>query len=135
VHAQCCGYTSIEDDRLPASFVCYNCTKPKPQLVELAKLALWRRALGIVWDEEIPSTATTDQITTLATRIGCTYATARYQLSRLVQEKFAHKKPGKGKKHVYCMDKNPSTRLRFEKYFDPLLQTNVLNQARDTCSV
>ncbi|KAG4301612.1 hypothetical protein PCK1_002097 [Pneumocystis canis] len=57
VHAWCYGFISGDDERLPDDHSCYSCLlrKSEPILYESMKdLALFRRALMIVWEEGLP---------------------------------------------------------------------------------
>lgn len=135
VHAWCYGFISGDDERLPDDHSCYACLlqKSEPVLYESMKdLALFRRALMIVWEEGLPK-----NITEFSNRLGCNRQNANQILKRLIQEGFVVnvisnknlrsniiKKSGRlNLNDEMIVIKNSENKQRlFSEYFQPLLK-------------
>ncbi|KAG4301694.1 hypothetical protein PCANB_001869 [Pneumocystis canis] len=135
VHAWCYGFISGNDERLPDDHSCYSCLlqKSEPILYESMKdLALFRRALMIVWEEGLPK-----NIIEFSDRLGCNRQNANQILKRLLQEGFiaditsgrtlrssVSKKTGRlNINDEMTVVKTPENKQRlFSEYFQPLLK-------------
>ncbi|KTW25949.1 hypothetical protein T552_03223 [Pneumocystis carinii B80] len=134
VHAWCYGFISGKDERLPDDHSCYSCLlrKFEPVLYENMKdLALFRRALMIVWEEGLP-----ENNSEFSNRLGCSRQNACRVLKRLLQEGFianitqnktsktnSAKKNGRSNMNdEMVVVKNAENKHRlFSEYFQPLL--------------
>ncbi|KPV75942.1 uncharacterized protein RHOBADRAFT_52950 [Rhodotorula graminis WP1] len=97
-HTTCYGFESAEDSRVPDTFVCYRCLSHKAldaaayepdkegeieqALAEFRSLALFRRAVSIVWSEGVLT------MPQLANRLGVDNSTAAQFIKRLKAEEF-----------------------------------------------
>ncbi|KAG4304964.1 hypothetical protein PORY_001639 [Pneumocystis oryctolagi] len=136
VHAWCYGFISGNDERLPDDHSCYSCLlqKSEPALYESMKdLALFRRALMIVWEEGLPR-----NIIEFSDRLGCSKQNANQILKRLLQEGFIVDitsnrtlrsnitKKNNGRLNIneeMAVAKTPENKQRlFSEYFQPLLK-------------
>ncbi|GAA6000946.1 hypothetical protein JCM10207_007337 [Rhodosporidiobolus poonsookiae] len=143
-HAVCYGYTTLDDTRIPDDFVCYTCraraglaesmldagreSEIEEALADLRSLALFRRAIAIVWQEGVLG------MKELAKRLEVDNATAAQVLKRLQNEGFiceqappSRRLKGKGnsqvaslKKPVLIVDKTPRmVKKKRNDYFNP----------------
>ncbi|EMR09970.1 hypothetical protein PNEG_01729 [Pneumocystis murina B123] len=135
VHAWCYGFISGNDERLPDDHSCYSCLlrKFEPVLYESMKdLALFRRALMIIWEEGLP-----ESNSEFSNRLGCSRQNACQILKRLLQEGFianitqnrasrtnTSKKNGRiNMNDEMVVVKNAENKQRlFSEYFQPLLK-------------
>ncbi|GAA5841961.1 hypothetical protein JCM11251_001427 [Rhodosporidiobolus azoricus] len=141
-HCFCYGYTSLNDPRLPDDFVCYRCRAEtgkteslldpvregeiEQALAELRSLALFRRALAVVWQDGVLP------MKELAERLAVDNATAGQVLKRLQAEEFIYEQTprrslkSKGNSQVGSLKKGPlvvdkTTKIKKKKadYFNP----------------
>ncbi|QSL65791.1 hypothetical protein MERGE_000069 [Pneumocystis wakefieldiae] len=135
VHAWCYGFISGNDERLPDDHSCYSCLlrKFEPILYESMKdLALFRRALMIIWEEGLPGNNSE-----FSNRLGCSRQNACQILKRLLQEGFIANVPQNRASRTNNAKKNGRSNMNdemvvvkndenkqrlFSEYFQPLLK-------------
>ncbi|KAG0644386.1 hypothetical protein HOY80DRAFT_898478 [Tuber brumale] len=131
-HTECYGFTSTQDPRIPDYQVCYSCLLSKFEerlLEEMRGLALFRKAVKLVWDKgSFPATNRA-----FSNALGCDLPTASQITRRLLDEGFiAHVsiiRTGRQRKTVnggpvkYRVVKTPEmAKIKEVQYFDPLVK-------------
>ncbi|PWW77271.1 hypothetical protein C7212DRAFT_294033 [Tuber magnatum] len=131
-HTECYGFTSSQDPRIPDYHVCYSCLLSKFEerlLEEMRGLALFRKAVKLVWDKgSFPATNRA-----FSNALGCDLPTASQITRRLLEEGFiAHvsvTRTGRQRKAVnggpvkYRVVKTPEVaKIKEVQYFDPLVK-------------
>ncbi|KAL0633906.1 hypothetical protein Q9L58_007209 [Maublancomyces gigas] len=146
-HTDCYGFASAQDPRIPDYHVCYSCLLEKNEgklLEEMRNMALFRRALKIIWrlgnfptsnkafanklgalsPSNTPAPATGDPPIANDRVIGCDLPTALQITRRLENEGFITNDVIKAKLHkkkVYKVTKTDNiVQLMEAEYFDPL---------------
>ncbi|CAZ81535.1 unnamed protein product [Tuber melanosporum] len=131
-HTECYGFTSTQDPRIPDNQVCYSCLLSKFEerlLEEMRGLALFRKAVKLVWDKgSFPATNRA-----FSNGLGCDLPTASQITRRLLEEGFIAQisttRTGRQKKTVngspvkYRVVKTPEmAKIKEVQYFDPLVK-------------
>ncbi|CAG8550987.1 12511_t:CDS:10, partial [Ambispora leptoticha] len=143
-HVVCYGYTSKRDPRMLKNHVCYRCLhsefecnkknrvslKKSEELWNIEKLgdlALLRRMLIILWNEEPPK-----NYQVLRERLGVKYNNATRRVQKRLKDEgfikpsFNNNKNNNGrvktsKEPLFSVVKSPENKCKMEIYFDPLL--------------
>ncbi|CUS11824.1 unnamed protein product [Tuber aestivum] len=131
-HTECYGFTSTQDPRIPDYHVCYSCLLSRFEerlLEEMRALALFRRAVKLVWDKG--SFLATNRA--FSNALGCDLPTASQITRRLLEEGFialaSVTRTGRQRKAVnggpvkYSVVKTPEVaKIKEVQYFDPLVK-------------
>ncbi|RPB03934.1 hypothetical protein L873DRAFT_1799903 [Choiromyces venosus 120613-1] len=131
-HTECYGFTSTQDPRIPDYHVCYSCLLSKFEerlLEEMRGLALFRKAMRLIWDQgSFPATNRA-----FSNKLGCDLPTASQITRRLLEEGFIEPisvaRAGRQRKTVnggpvkYRVVKTAEmAKIKEVQYFDPLVK-------------
>lgn len=105
-HTVCCGFFSNNDKRIPQLYVCNICLNNN-----ISRLALYRRALSVNYNEEILG------ITWLSKRLGISSRSANSIIKRLIHDGFIKTVSLNSKFKKYMAVKTDSVKEKVKKYF------------------
>lgn len=109
LHTVCCGFFTNTDKRIPAGeYKCMFCDKQYTD--DLRRLALFRRVLSIIYNEDLSS------IKWLASRVGVSINVAKNIVTRLESEEFVKRRKCKYGL-TFDVTKDSETKEKIKRYF------------------